>query len=154
MLHRWWISFLIWRGVDTRGLFRFHDGARWRCVDPFPVLRALLSAEKFDWDETLKLMETHNLTIQLESFQMIGEAVRSAFKAPELTETECLSLLTQFRGYLGNVKKNGSLFPTLPDSTESKPLAGSAEKPVSASFSTPIAPSLAPAGLPAAAMPV
>lgn len=152
MLLRWWLSFLSWRGGDPRGLFRFHDGTRWRVVDPFPVLRAMLTDDKFDWDDTLKLLETHNLTIQLESLQLVGNAVRTAFAAPELTETECLALFTKFRAYLGHVKKNGSLFPISPDSTASRPSDGSTESAASVSFSTPIAPSPAPAGLPVAAM--
>lgn len=152
MILRWWLTFLSWRGGDPRGLFRFHDGSRWRCVDPFPVLRSFLTSDKFDWDETLKLLETHNLPIQLESLQLIGQTVRTAFVAPELTETECLALLTKFRGYLGHIKKNGSLFPTSPDSTEQPSSVESPARPDSVSFSMPTAPSPVPATSPAVAI--
>jgi hypothetical protein len=121
MLYRWLLSLF---GLD-RKLFVFFDGRRKRRCDPFVVCRALFDAKDFDWDETPKLLNTGHSPTQLIAFQKIGIAVRAAFDVPTvetggLSEIECLELLTAFREYLGNVKKNGSLFPILPDSTDSQ----------------------------------
>ena len=118
---RWLIDLL---GLNPRGLFVFYDGRRRRRVDPLDVTRKLFSDKSFDWDETPKLLSTGNAMIQLAAFSTIAIAVRAAFAIPSverggLTEIQCLELLTQFREYLGEVKKNGSLFPMSRESTES-----------------------------------
>ncbi len=145
-------------GYNPRGLFQFHDGRRRRKVDPLDVTRRLFDAKDFDWDETPKLLQTGLAPIQLEAFGAIAKAVRAAFDLPTvdrggLTETECLELLARFRDYLGDVKKNGSLFPISPVSTESQ---SSEEvfptKPGSGFGLTEAAPSTEPPGSPAEAM--
>ncbi|MFO1040975.1 MAG: hypothetical protein U0941_04270 [Planctomycetaceae bacterium] len=141
MWTRLWIWLLTRLGQDPRGLFVFFDGCRWRAVDPLQVTRDLFSHPQFDWDETPKLLMTGKATVQLEAFRLIGCAVRSAFGIPGvdsggLTERECLDLLTGFRQYLGDVKKNGSLFPTLSDSTDQPSAEESPTKPDSDSGST------------------
>lgn len=100
-----------------RDVFRFYDGRRWREIDPFIPARVLFSHPKFDWDETLVLLTMPRVKPQLETAAVIVQAVQDAFKVKPfdqggLTELEAIDLLYDFRDYLGNVKKNGSLFPT------------------------------------------
>jgi len=124
MWTRLWLWILTRLGRDPRGLFVFFDGRRWRAVDPLSVARQLFTHAEFDWDETPQLLLTGQSLMQLEAFRVIGEAVRTAFavravSAGGLSDRECLELLTAFRTYLGDVKKNGSLFPISQDSMES-----------------------------------
>lgn len=154
MLTRFWIWCLTKLGFDPRGLFVFFDGRRWRSVDPLEVARALFTHSTFDWDETPQLLRTGQALTQLEAFRVIGIAVREVFQirpvsAGGLSDHECLELLSAFRSYLGDVKKNGSLFPISPDSSESLPPVDKTTwpmKPDSGSGLTPNAASLAPPG--------
>lgn len=152
MWTRFWLWLLTRLGQDPRGLFVFFDGHCWRAVDPLQAARDLFSHPEFDWDETPKMLMTGHATIQLEAFRLIGCAVRTAFEIPAvqsggLTERECLDLLTGFRQYLGDVKKNGSLFQTSSDSTEHLSADGSPTNPVSDSGSTAAELSCEPPGL-------
>jgi hypothetical protein len=146
-----WTRFRLWLltrlAFDPRGVFRFFDGRRWRTVDPLTTARAFLSHPKFDWDETPQLLVVPRATEQLTTVQVIDAAVREVFQIPPfaaggLTELECVDLLSKFRQYLGNVKKNGSLFPISPVSMESEPSdeVTIPPRPGSASGSTPIEP--------------
>lgn len=158
-----WTRFSLWLltrlGRDPRGLFTFFDGRRWRSVDPLAVARAFFTHRNFDWDETPELLRSGVATVQLEAFRVIGEAVREVFAMKPvdqggLSDLECLDLLTSFRQYLGDVKKNGNLFPTLPDSTES-PCSEGLPIPTRPDWvygSTTIEPLPAPPGSPVAAM--
>ena len=154
MWTRFWLWLLTQLGQDPRGLFVFFDGRRWRSIDPLQAARELFSHPEFDWDETPQLLVTGRSTVQLEAFRLIGNAVRTVFQIPVvgsggLTERECLDLLTGFRAYLGDVKKNGSLFLILPDSTDSMSADGSTTKPGSDCGSTVAGPSCEPPGSPA-----
>lgn len=154
MLVRFWLWLLTKLGQDPRGLFVYHDGRRWRRADPLETARRLFAFPEFDWDETPTMILSGRSDIQLDAMRIIAAAVRSAFEIPAaskggLSEMECFDLLDRFRTYLGDVKKNGSLFPISPDSTASARLADSTTKPAADSGSTPIAPSPAPRGLPA-----
>ncbi|HEY4262903.1 MAG TPA: hypothetical protein VGM98_22275 [Schlesneria sp.] len=155
-----WTRFVCWAltilGRDPRGLFCFHDGRRWRHVDPLVVARGFWTHPSFDWDETPKLLQSGNSSIQLQAFQSIAVAVRDVFSVRELSEgglseQECLDLLSSFRQYLGDVKKNGSLFPISVEPTASPPWDDLPipRRPGSASGSTVIEPSPEPLGSPA-----
>lgn len=150
-----------------RDFFRFFDGSRWRAVDPLPIARALFSHSKFDWDETPKLLRSGQATIEIQAAEIIAKAAREVFRIKPaeqggLTELECVDLVTAFQDYLGNVKKNSSLFRTSPEPTESSPwgdlpipapLPSSVQTPSSSdSGSTPAEPSTEPHGSPAEAM--
>lgn len=146
-----WTRFRFWvltrLSLDPRGVFRFFDGRRWRTVDPLTAARAFLSHPKFDWDETPQLLAVPRATEQLTTVQVIDAAVREVFQIPAfaaggLTELECVDLLSKFRLYLGDVKKNGSLFPISLASMESEPLDEIVipPRPGSVSGSTPIEP--------------
>ena len=153
-----WTRFWHWLqtrlGRDPRGLFVYFDGRRWQSSDPLQVARQLFTHSEFDWDETPQLLLVPKADIQLEAFRVIGNAVRSAFQIASvdhggLTDRECLDLLTAFRVYLGDVKKNGSLFPISPASTDSRAAAQLTTKPALDFGSMPIAPFSEPPGLPA-----
>lgn len=110
-------SLLIWLayrvGLDPRGLFAFHDGRRWRYVDPMAVARALWSIPDFDSTKSRQMINSNVGTLVAQGYQEIAVAVRQAFqvKAAEdggLTEVECDTLLFMFELYLGELKKNGS----------------------------------------------
>lgn len=147
----------LWNKYHARGrvLFQFHDGERTRRVDPLEVARRLFADPEFDWDETPRMLMTGHAAMQLETFRIIGNAVRRAFEVPSvegggLSEIECLELLTRFRGYLGDVKKNGSLFPISPEPTGSPPVNHFPTKPGWDFGSTANEPSIVPPGSPAA----
>lgn len=152
---RLWLWLLQILGFDPRGLFQFFDGKCWRTVDPLQVARDLFTHPRFDWDETPQLLLTGKAPAQLEAFHVIGEAVRAIFRIPPvdqggLTDRECLDLLTAFRHYLGDVKKNGSLFQTSPEFM-APPSAGSFDTKVdSVCGSIGNAPFNAPPGSPVA----
>lgn len=154
-----WTRFVCWvltmLGHDPRGLFQFHDGRRWRQVDPLVVARGFWTHPSFDWDETPRLLQSGNSSIQLQAFQSIAGAVRDVFCVRELSEgglceQECLDLLSSFRQYLGDVKKNGSLFPISAEPTASPPWDDLPipTKPGSVSGSTVTGPSPEPPGSP------
>ena len=155
MLLRFWFWLLTRLYDDRRGLFGYHDGARYRTVDALVIARQLFAHVRFDWDDTPQMLQSGTATTQLVAFQLIGETVREVFGVPDvahggLTDLGCSDLLAAFREYLGDVKKNGSLFPILPASTESP---FSVDLPIpppldSACGSTPIVRSPEPPGLP------
>jgi hypothetical protein len=160
-----WTRFVCWAltvlGRDPRGLFRFHDGCRWHVVDPLEVARAFWTHPTFDWDETPLLLQSGNSSVQLQAFQSIAGAVRDVFRVKDisnggLSERECLDLLSSFRHYLGDVKKNGSLFPISAEPTASLPWDDLPipTRPGSASGSTVTEPSPEPPGSPAEPMSV
>lgn len=107
-------------GFDVRGIFRFHDGRRWRYIDPWSATRELFSATNgFDYDTSLEELKKPDSASQLGAIAVIAETVRIVFKVPGfeaggLSEQECVDLLMQFREYLGDVKKNGSLWQISP----------------------------------------
>jgi len=141
---------------DSRGLFRFFDGRCSRLTDPLQAARRLFTDAEFDWDETPALLQTGQAPVQLEAVACIARAVRSAFdiaplEAGGLSELECLELLNRFRAYLGDVKKNGSLFPISSDSMDPAAGDGSNLKDGLGCGSTCPARCSAPPGSPAAA---
>ena len=117
-LRYWWHQVT---GRGHRGLFLFYDGRRWRSVDGLATLRAFLEVEGFDWDETPRMLATVGIKSQLQAIESIASAVREAFQLESfenggLSETNCVDLLAAFQDFAGHVKKNGSLYPTSPDS--------------------------------------
>ena len=140
------------------GLFRFYDGRQWRRVDPLAVARDLFTDRSdFDWDETPKLLTSGVAMIQLEGTARIARAVRAAFSLPSievggLTELECYHLLQDLSAWLGHVKKNGNLFPTLkvctPEQSPETDAGTFPTKPGAVFGSTDTVPSVVPPGLP------
>ena len=156
MLTRIWIFLLSLIGRDPRGLFRFYDGKRWRSVDPLEAARAFFTLPTFDWDETPEMLKTGQAMTQLQTLQKIAVAVREVFGIKStseggLSELGCFHLFIAFRGFLGNVKKNGSLIQISPEFTDSGLLDPSEipPRPGSGSGSTLTAPSPVQPGSPA-----
>jgi hypothetical protein len=137
---------------QARGLFRFHDGTRWRHADPIVAVRGLFTSPGFDWDETpLLLVQSGNAVQQLRALASISTAMRTVLELPTvedggLTELECWTLFQQLNDMLGGLKKNGSLFPILPNDTDSMPSVplDFPTKPSSVSGSISTEPSPAP----------
>ena len=126
MFRTFFNSILTWLGFDVRGIFRFHDGRQWKFADPWVVTRRLFAHSEFDWDRTPELLHQPDSQTQLEAVRLIALAVRDAFTISPfeqrgLSEQECVNLLIDFRQYLGDVKKNGSLWQTSPEPMESMP---------------------------------
>jgi len=118
-----WILYRL--GADPRGLFSFHDGRRWRYVDPMEAARTLWSLPGFESDKSRELIASGVGTLMAQGFAEIATAVRSVFDvAPAsqggLTELECRELLDRFEFYLGAVKKNGSPGRISSDATETQ----------------------------------
>lgn len=128
-LARWLWALIV--GGDDRAIFRFHDGRRWRAVDPLVVYRALDAHPTFNWSSDPLLIERDDD----EALQRCVTAVRDAFGLPlfdgkhGLTESECYALLQDFTGYVGYVKKKRDTLPTSPEPTASEPLAASTTSP-------------------------
>ncbi len=155
MLRTLWIWILQCLGFDPRGIFSFHDGFRWRRVDPMVVARRLWSVSvkqaeipgltspdvAFDMDTSRKLIASGIGSQIQQGYAEISQAVREAFQIPDLeqgglTEIECDELLGKFNTYLGDVKKNGSGKPISSPSTDSIPAEESATSSESDSGST------------------
>lgn len=158
MLTCLWFWFLTILGFDPRGLFAFFDGRRWRRVDPLEITRAFFTHPKFDWDETPNLLAGGNAFEQAHVLGQIARATREVFGIKEasaggLTDQECFTLFGRFRQYMGDVKKNGKLFPTSSDSRESESTAWedlpNPTRPGGVYSSTPSEQSAAPPGSPA-----
>ncbi len=123
MLTRLWMWFLTRMGRDSRGLFLFYDGRRWRTVDAIEALRGFFLLKDFDWDSTPDLLKQPIATVQVATSKRIADAVREVLKVKSsanggLTETECLEVFHKFRAYVDNVKKNTSLYPITTDYTD------------------------------------
>lgn len=121
---------LLARAVASRrrrsrdGLFRFHDGAREREVDPIAVLMALEAHPKFRLDlDPRRALEDGDR----DAMALMADAVRQAFGVPEFTQPgrsgltvfECVELLAVFIAYIDLQKKSTSRPPTSPPHTES-----------------------------------
>lgn len=122
MLNWIWFVFVI-RFDQRRGLFFFHDGRKYRSIDALETVRALFAHPTYKWDDTPGLIISGMSPVQLDALKTTAAAVREVFRIPlvgdgGLTELGCADLLDSFRGFLGDVKKNGSLFPISPTSTE------------------------------------
>ncbi len=117
-----WILYRL--GADPRGLFSFHDGARWRYIDPMSAARSLWSIPGFDSDKSRELINSGNGMLMAQGFAEISAVVRKVFSVGlaeqgGLTELECRELLDRFELYLGAVKKNGNPGLTSQPATES-----------------------------------
>ena len=138
MFRRFYVWFLQCLGFDPRGIFSFHDGKRWRHVDPIVVARRLWSVEvpdssiptvkgpnvPFESDNSRALIRSGIGTQVARGYGEVAFAVRDAFQVPELTdggltEVECDELLEKFENYVGDLKKNGNGLPTSPTSSDS-----------------------------------
>lgn len=128
MLTRFWLWLLQRLGFNPHNLFVYFDGRRWRTADPLVVTRDFMTLPGFDWDEIVSQLRVANAIEQLHHVGNISRAVRKVLSIPEhadggLTEIQCFDLFGTFRNLMGDVKKNGNLFPMSQTDTESPLLA-------------------------------
>lgn len=121
------IRYLLFRLLDRRsGVFRFHDGRRWRAVDPFTTYRALLLHETFNADADLALIQVESQNPREKHFEATlraDKAARDAFGIPSfekggLTLEDTVVLLAEFYAYVTGQKKSGNPPQTSPPATE------------------------------------
>ena len=120
------IRYLLFRLLDRRsGVFRFHDGRRWRAADPFTVHRALLTHKDFNLEDVgLIQVEAENPKERNFATCLKAEqAARDVFGIPEfekggLTAENCIVLLAEFLDFVSVQKKSGNPPPTSPLATE------------------------------------
>jgi len=147
MLHSITVWFLQCLGFDPRGIFSFHDGRRYRHVDPIEVARRLWAVTieqqpfqqmpglprvagmeapplPFDANSARRLIASGNGEEVQQGYSEMAQAARQAFLVKSydeggLTELECANLIDRFELYLGDVKKNASGSPISSASTGS-----------------------------------
>lgn len=136
------IRYLIFRLLDRRsGLFRFHDGRRWRAVDPFTVHRALLTHPTFNLDDlgAIQAEAENPKEKEFSVWRTAEDAVRDVFGIPPfskggLTSENCLLVLAEFQEYVTGQKKSGNPPPTSPPVTEPPPSAEESPEPLDSGF--------------------
>lgn len=121
----------LFRGLESRDIFQYWDGRRYRRCDPWTVYRATVDDPKFEWDTTPKLIamdavDDDSLRIKLDAVLDAATMVRRVFDVRPLdkgglTEAECLELLWRFSAYVGSVKKNTRRTPISLPPSESHP---------------------------------
>lgn len=115
----WWQS---WQ-ERHRLLFRYHDGRRWKAIDPLVAVMALQEHREYRGDVHPKLIEQGDP----EAIQITLRAVKEVFAVEDyqpasrrgLTLGEQLHLLYTFSRYLELLKKSTVPWPIAPRSTES-----------------------------------
>lgn len=124
-LRNWWSDRRI---KNQRGLFRYHDGERWRYADPFATWRSIINHSRFSI-ETMALEVDRGgepeTTICIEAMcEVFGVERWDKATNRGLTDWQILSLLDQFDRYLTSVKKNSSTGPTssAPTDSDSSPV--------------------------------
>lgn len=142
------------RTLHKRAFFRFHDGRRWRYVDPFKAWRELNNHPDFDFASQLKFVDVG----ESDSTEACVKALCGVFAVERwneqtgdgLTDWELLNVLDAFYQYCAAVKKNISPGPTeseptdpasstfpAPPAAASSACSGSPSTPIASSFDTP-----------------
>lgn len=125
-----WVRRLFRRRNDRR-LFRYHDGNRWRRIDPLVATRALGSDPEFNWETHPPLVDKGDI----EAIRVTANAVRRSFDVQAysedgggLTEGESIALLLRFAAYTDSLKKSIDRSPTSSAPTGSPPASNSMPK--------------------------
>lgn len=118
----------LFRRKSSKRIFAFHDGCRWRSVDPIEILHGLDSHPKY-------LASKHAVMVasgDREAIEITAQAVCDVFNVEPyldaggrvrgLTIGERLALLSAFNAYCAWVKKNIELGATPAPSTEPTPI--------------------------------
>ena len=119
---RWLWNLFIRR--DERRIFSYWDGKARASVDPIPTWYALYYDQEISLDREQAIVQLGDDRKTLEALLRLDPLLRRVFKIKPyeqggLTVDECQSLMVDFLEYMGDVKKNGSGSPTLPEPTES-----------------------------------
>lgn len=109
---RWWRQH---RRARARGIFRYHDGTKWRLADPIAVQRACDLHPSWIPKADLGLMCQPGRMGQ-QAAQRGIEALREIFGIPPLeqgglTEEEIWEVWIAFCDFLGELKKNSKMPP-------------------------------------------
>lgn len=116
--------------TNGRQIFSFFDGTRERSIDPLAVMKKMRE-HSVDFGATLTLAEScPDPATAEEAWTTLIGATRDVFDIEPLTdeggqlrgltESETIELLDRFGVFIETVKKNGSVTPTLPLSSERK----------------------------------
>jgi hypothetical protein len=117
-----------------RRIFRFFDGSDHRLADPLELMRKLRRHPcDFDKVEAMR-KDAPNDDLADESWLELVAAIRDVFEVKPLdqdgrglTEGETYDLLNDFGEYLDTLKKNTSVNPISPPSSEPSACQGSVE---------------------------
>jgi len=120
-LVNWWSDRKI---KKQRGLFRYHDGERWRYTDPFAAWRLILNHPTFNIETMAHEIDAGaepETTICIKAMCDVFDLKRwDNSTNTGLTDWQVLAILDQFDGYLTSVKKNSSRGRILSEPTESE----------------------------------
>lgn len=158
--------FVPW-GDQERQIFRFHDGAQERAIDPLPTLRRLQQTPGLSLENDMALAAAAGAGGEFavegdKAIERLVDATRKAFSIPPLTlaadkstigltEPEVLGLLTAFGKFIGRLQEAARPLANSPPTTDSAASANSTTPPGSDSISTGTLPSSdAPPNLPPA----
>lgn len=98
------------RDQSGRGLFTFHDGKRFRSIDPIEVMERMEADEKYRFDLHPKRVSDGDKEAIKETISAVrrafGVAEFTAIGKPGLTGHECLALWNHFCLFLMNQKKS------------------------------------------------
>lgn len=116
-----------------RLLFRYWNGSRFICEDPFVLFRKLLNTQDFDLSSDLKAVQLiPDPKIIVRKIEHIARGVREIFQIPDLSagglsELECVQLLLEFLRWSEALKKNGVTSPIAPGSIQTSGKTASGE---------------------------
>lgn len=120
--------------ATDRLIFTFFDGAGERRVDPLVTLRRMRAHECNFEAELAFLNESDDETLREAAWEKLVAASREVFDITPLsndgnglTEQESFDVLDRFGEFLDTLKKNTSLKPTSPPSSELPACPGSVE---------------------------
>ncbi len=103
------------RDLRRRAIFRYWDGRAFRAADPLAVYRKLATHSRFDWERHPKEIDAGDAEATETTLAAVREVFRvtpfDTLKRTGLTEAETLTLLIDFVGYLGLLKKSIRLPP-------------------------------------------
>lgn len=105
-----WLRNLLDRRQRRRGLFRYHDGRRWRYGDPFLIWRRLQNHEKCNLETMAPELDEGKepeSTIVLEAIaEVFGVQRWNDETCTGLIDWELVALLSQLDEFLEGLKKN------------------------------------------------
>ncbi|MCP4539917.1 MAG: hypothetical protein GY832_22485 [Chloroflexi bacterium] len=110
------------RRLKGRGLFCFHDGQRYRYVDPLRMWREIECHEKFNLKTMPELVEKReepeSSIFYAAMCEVFGVEQFDDSTSRGMTNEEVMALLANLADFLGAVKKNISNGQTSPPDTE------------------------------------
>lgn len=111
-----------WLWSRRRSIFRFHDGAKTRAIDPIAVAIALHEHPRFTFrhlQEAAAGDQEAMLTVAATACDVFGVTPLAADGKSGLTVAERLELMLTFDVFCLALKKNTAPLPIPPSSTES-----------------------------------